>query len=366
VVFGSTNEVPKIIKLGEYKKRNPISSLHPYFLYLNLKLIIVVMLSLDECREIINRQLRDLVLPGAPSNLYEPIRYMLELGGKRIRPSLVLMGCNIFSENTDAAIYPALAIEVFHNFTLMHDDIMDNSDVRRNLPSVHRKWNHNVAILSGDAMMIKAYELLCSGPAEHIPEMLSLFNQTALEVCEGQQYDMDYEHITDVALADYLRMVELKTAVLLAASLKAGAIAGNAGKIEAGLLYGFGRNIGIAFQLQDDLLDVFADRALFGKETGNDIVSNKKTVLLVQALEIATGATRKELIRWLKRRHFNRNDKIDAVRNIFSELNLEELTHARIGSFHDQAVKMLDSLPVSKSRISRLRDFSEMLMNRKK
>ena len=196
--------------------------------------------------------------------------------------------------------------------------------------------------------------------------MLSVFNQTALEVCEGQQVDMDNEHITDVALSDYLRMVELKTAVLLAAALKTGAIAGNAGVKEAGMLYGFGKNIGIAFQLQDDLLDVFADGTFIGKETGNDIVSNKKTVLLVQALEIANGPTRKELIRWLNRRHFARNDKIDAVRNIFSELNLEELTRARIGSFHDQAVKMLDSLPVSKSRTSVLRDFSETLMNRKK
>ncbi|HJZ41983.1 MAG TPA: polyprenyl synthetase family protein [Bacteroidales bacterium] len=324
------------------------------------------MLSLDECSEIINRQLQDISLPGEPSNLYEPIRYMLELGGKRIRPALVLMGCNVFSDNTTTAYYPALAIEVFHNFTLMHDDIMDKSDVRRNHPSVHRKWNPNVAILSGDAMLIKAYELLCRGPAAHIPELLSVFNQTALEVCEGQQYDLDYEHNTGVSLADYLRMVELKTAVLLAASLKIGAITGDAGMEEAGLLYGFGRNIGIAFQLQDDLLDVFADAAFFGKETGNDIVSNKKTVLLVQALEISSGATRKELMRWLKRRRFNRNDKIDAVRNIFSELNLEELTRARIGSFHDQAVKMLDSLPVAKSRKTVLLDFSEMLMNRKK
>ena len=324
------------------------------------------MLSLNECQDIINTQLNAIKLPGTPANLYEPIRYMLELGGKRIRPALVLMGCNVFSDDTDPAIFPSLAMEVFHNFTLMHDDIMDNSDMRRNRLSVHRKWNPNIAILSGDAMLIKAYELLCMGPAGQLPEMLALFNQTALEVCEGQQVDMDYERSPEISLPDYIRMVELKTAVLLAASLKMGAIAGLAEKKEAGLLYGFGKNIGIAFQLQDDLLDVFADKDFFGKETGHDILANKKTVLLVQALDLASGATRKELQRWLRRKHFDRDEKISAIKNIFRDLNLESLTLTRIAAYHQQAIELLDNVSAGESRTSVLKDFSEMLMFRKK
>jgi geranylgeranyl diphosphate synthase type II len=324
------------------------------------------MLSLRDCQTIINNQLNELKLPELPSNLYEPIRYMLDLEAKRLRPSLVLMGCNVFSDDIQPAVFPALAVEVFHNFTLMHDDIMDKSAMRRNCPSVHAKWNLNVAILSGDAMLIKAYELLSRGSMEQVHRISPVFNQTALQVCEGQQYDMDYEHSLSVSIDDYIRMVEYKTAVLLAASLKIGALIGGAGNSESDQLYEFGRNIGIAFQLQDDLLDVFADPTVFGKETGNDIISNKKTILLIEALSLASGNIRKNLLKWLNSKDFNRKQKIEAVKSIYTELNLEQSVNKKIQNYHEQAVASLQNLPVETYRKSELLAFSTYLMHRRK
>jgi geranylgeranyl diphosphate synthase type II len=324
------------------------------------------MLSLHDCQSIINQQLNEFKLPELPSNLYEPIRYMLETGAKRVRPSLVLMGCNIFSEDIQPAIFPALAVEVFHNFTLMHDDIMDKSSMRRNNPAVHVKWNQNIAILSGDAMLIKAYELLAMASERHLHQILPVFNKTALQVCEGQQYDMDFEQNTAVSIEEYIRMVEYKTAVLLAASLKIGALLGGAREQEADQLYAFGRNIGIAFQLQDDLLDVFADPAVFGKVTGNDIVSNKKTILLIEALNLASGKTRENLLHWLASTDFNRKQKVDAVKAIYADLNLEQSVNKRIRHYHEMAVAQLDSLPVETSRKAELLAFSAYLIHREK
>lgn len=305
-------------------------------------------------------------MPDSPMNLYDPIRYMLEPEGKRIRPVLVLLGCNLFKDDITPAIFPALAIEVFHNFTLMHDDIMDQSDIRRSKPTIHVKWNSNIGILSGDAMMIKAYELLAEGPADSLVKILKLFNKTALDVCEGQQYDMDFEHTLNITLDEYLKMVELKTAALLASSLRIGAIIGGAGEADADLLCEFGRNIGIAFQLQDDLLDVYADPLLFGKVTGNDIVSNKKTVLLIQALHLAEGPVKIELMRWLTIRKFSRDDKIQGIMNIYNHLNLRDITLGRIKFYHERALTMLDMLPCSPERKTELRRFTDMLMARKK
>jgi geranylgeranyl diphosphate synthase type II len=327
---------------------------------------IMHMLNIQECQSVINRQLNELKLPGLPSNLYEPIRYMLDLEAKRLRPSLVIMGCNIFSENIQPAIFPALAIEVFHNFTLMHDDIMDKSAMRRNNPAVHMKWNPNVAILSGDAMVIKAYELLAHKSENTLQLILPVFNQTALQVCEGQQYDMDYEHMGTVSIDDYLKMIEYKTAVLLAASLKIGALLGGAGNKEADLLYEFGRNIGMAFQLQDDLFDVFADPAVFGKVTGNDIVSNKKTILLIEALNVASGGTRQNLLEWLNKRNFDREEKIQAIRSIYNMFNIEQSVNKRISHYHQLAVESLEKLPVEPDRKTELLAFSTYLMHRKK
>jgi geranylgeranyl diphosphate synthase, type II len=324
------------------------------------------MLSLHECQSIIERRLNNLSLPASPAHLYEPIRYMLALGGKRVRPSLVILGCNIFSEDIEKAIYPALAIEVFHNFTLMHDDIMDNSERRRNHPSVHIRWNRNIAILSGDAMLIKAYELLAMSSPGDLHRILPVFNKTALQVCEGQQYDMDYEQNTAVTIGEYMSMVECKTAVLLAASLKIGALLGGADDKESELLFEFGRNIGIAFQLQDDLLDVFADPTVFGKDTGNDIVSNKKTILLTEALSLATGKTRENLMHWLAVTEFNRKEKIEAVKAIYTTLELEQSINKRIRYYHEKAVASLDNLPVESANKSALLAFSNMLIHRNK
>jgi geranylgeranyl diphosphate synthase, type II len=324
------------------------------------------MLSLRDCQSIIEHQLRELQIPGSPSDLYDPIRYMLELEAKRLRPCLVLMGCNVFSEDIQPAIFPALAVEVFHNFTLMHDDIMDQSALRRNRPAVHVKWNRNVAILSGDAMLIKAYELLSNAAGEDLQKILPVFNQTALQVCEGQQYDMDYEHSLAVSIDDYITMVEYKTAVLLAASLKIGALLGSANEKNADCLYAFGKNIGIAFQLQDDLLDVFADPAIFGKVTGNDIVSNKKTILLIEALNRAKGQNRKLLQNWISRKDFNRDEKIEAVKSIYMELHLVESVTAKIRHYHELAIENLNNLQADAGRKSELLSFSAYLMNRKK
>ena len=324
------------------------------------------MLSLRECQSIINLRLNELKLPDLPSNLYEPIRYMLRLEAKRLRPSLALMGCNLYTDDFSPAIYPALAIEVFHNFTLMHDDIMDQSVMRRNFECVHVKWNQNIAILSGDAMLIKAYELLSMCVPENLPVILPVFNETALKVCEGQQYDMDYEQHLSVSEEEYIRMVEYKTAVLLAASLKIGALTGGSSMQEAERLYSFGRNIGIAFQLQDDLLDVFADPTVFGKVTGNDIVSNKKTILLVEALNQATGNTRDRLLSWLGKSEFNRLEKIKAVTSIYKELQLEQAVKDKIRHYHQLASMSLSQLQADADRKAELLAFSNYLMQRNK
>jgi geranylgeranyl diphosphate synthase type II len=324
------------------------------------------MYSLTDCQSVINQYLNEIKLPGLPSNLYEPMRYMFGLEAKRLRPSLVLMGCNVFSDNIQPAIYPALAIEVFHNFTLVHDDIMDKSAMRRNRQAVHIKWNPNVAILSGDAMLIKAYELLAQEGGNMLDSILPVFNQTALQVCEGQQYDMDYEQRLEVSIDDYLKMIEYKTAVLLAASLKIGALLGGAGKEESDLLYEFGKNIGIAFQVQDDMLDVFADPDVFGKVTGNDIVSNKKTILLIEALNTALGITRQNLLSWLNRASFERKEKIEAISSIYTSLNLEQSVKNRIKQYHQLAIDSLNKLMIEPNRKSELLAFSTYLMNRKK
>jgi len=324
------------------------------------------MLTLKECQDLIDVYLKRISLPESPSNLYEPIRYMLEPAGKRIRPALVLLGCNVFSDDVSQAVPAAMAIEVFHNFTLMHDDIMDKALMRRNRHAVHVKWTPNIALLSGDAMVIKAYELLAEIKGPRFFRVFSLFNETALKVCEGQQYDMDFENRTDISENDYLHMVELKTAVLLATSLKAGAIIGGADEVNADLLYEFGRNIGIAFQLQDDFLDIYANPLTFGKEMGNDIVSNKKTLLLIQALKLATGPARDELLYWLSAECFDRNEKIKRIRIIYDELHIDDLSRERVKTYHDKALDMLNKLSCPNDRITELRIFSDRLMNRDK
>ncbi len=324
------------------------------------------MFSFEECQQIINRRLAAFVLPAYPENLYDPIRYVLNLGGKRIRPALVLMGCNIFSESVERAVEPAIAIELLHNFTLLHDDIMDQSDLRRNQPTVHRKWNNNIAILSGDAMMIKAYEILYSSSSEILNEIVPLFNKTAIEICEGQQYDMDYESKNDVSVNDYIRMIELKTAVLLATSLKIGAICGKASSFDADMLYSFGKNLGIAFQLQDDLLDVYGNTELFGKKKGNDIAANKKTYLLITALNLARGEVLQNLKFWLGDGSMNRDEKIENVIAIFDQLRIKEKTELEITRYFNMAIQSLESVKTDKARKLFILKFTEELMQRKR
>jgi geranylgeranyl diphosphate synthase type II len=324
------------------------------------------MLNLKQCQEIIDGYFRKLELPSHPANLYEPVSYMLCLEGKRLRPSLVLMACNVFSQDILQAIYPAMAIEVFHNFTLVHDDIMDESVIRRNQPTVHVKWNSNIALLSGDAMLIKAYELLSQTPKAQLIQILPLFNQMALQVCEGQQFDMDFEKRLDVTIEDYLMMIERKTALLLAASLKIGAIIGGADKRDASFLYEFGRNIGMAFQLQDDLLDVYASSSVLGKETGHDILTNKKTILLVEALNIAKDNMHTSLVQWIQATDFKPEEKIQAIRKIYDDLGLEASTRRIIREYHTKALSSLEKLKVQEAQKSELILFSEYLMNRVK
>ncbi len=324
------------------------------------------MYTLRDCQNIINERIRQMQLPVYPENLYDPMQYLLNLEAKRIRPSLVLMGCNVFSDDIEKAVFPALAIEVFHNFTLMHDDIMDNSDKRRNNLTVHVKWNTNVAILSGDAMLIKAYELLCSVSRETLPQILPVFNQTALQVCEGQQYDMDYETRSEVTIEEYLKMITHKTAVLLAASLKIGALLGGADEENASLLYEYGKNLGIAFQLQDDLLDVFSDPDVFGKVTGNDIVTNKKTILLIEAIRTASEVDRKELLHWLSLKEFNKDEKVKAVSKLYAELDIPRKVMERIDQYHNLAVSSLKSLRKEPEKKAVLLSFSDYMLHRKK
>ena len=324
------------------------------------------MYTFEHCQDIINKELEEISLEDSPVNLYEPIRYILSIGGKRLRPSLTLMGCNIFSDKIDNAIYPALAIEIFHNFTLMHDDLMDKSEIRRSYPTVHKKWEENIAILSGDAMLVKSYEYISKCQEDILDKALSIFNQAALRVCEGQQYDMDYEKTTDVSIPEYLNMIELKTASLIAGALKLGALAGQSVSNDTDLMYEFGRNIGIAFQLQDDLLDVYADPTVFGKSGGGDIVSNKKTFLLVSALNSKDKKVIPVLKKWIEKTDFNRDEKIKEITEIFNELKLKELTEAKIDDFFKLGLKSLDKVSIPEKRKIILRNLIKRLVGRKK
>lgn len=322
------------------------------------------MLTLENAQQLIAHEFEKLSLYKDPVELYEPIHYILSIGGKRIRPSMVLLSCSLFSDDFTVAIKPALGLEIFHNFTLLHDDIMDNANLRRNRDTVHVKWNTNTAILSGDAMSIKAYQFMCASPKEVIHEVIEVFNQTALEVCEGQQYDMNFETRSNVTVNEYLHMIELKTSVLLAASLKIGAILGGASPANANLLYEFGRNLGLAFQLQDDLLDVFGNEALFGKEIGKDIVSNKKTYLLIKAFELAQGNDLATLNDWTTRAEFNRDEKIKIVTDLYLKLGVKQQCEALIDSYFDKARQQLNEVSASAESKNELHLFMNSLKER--
>ena len=324
------------------------------------------MYSFHELADIVQNEIKNLKYPQQPELLYAPIVYSLEEGGKRIRPVALLMACNLFRDEIDCAKPAALAVEVFHNFTLLHDDIMDRSDTRRGKPAVHTRWNDNVAILSGDAMMIYAYKLLCGCDRRVLPQLLETFNETAIGVCEGQQYDMDFESRDDVTVDRYLEMIRLKTGVLLAGALKLGAICAEAQPWQAELLYNFGINVGLAFQLQDDLFDTYGDAAVFGKPIGGDILAGKKTFLLTTALKTADAATRGELLARLHDGGMSAAEKIETVRGIYDRLGVRKITEKAIADYFRNADRILNSLEVGIDRIVPLQELSETLLNRKK
>jgi len=322
------------------------------------------MYTISELQTLINESIHHEKIGREPYSLYDPINYTLNAGGKRIRPALVLMACNLFSDEIEKALKPAIGLEIFHNFTLLHDDIMDHADIRRGNPTVHKKWNENTAILSGDAMFIKAYEYILECESPNFREILKVFNNTALEVCEGQQYDMEFENRFDVTESEYLRMIELKTSVLLAAALKIGAMIGGASRKDADLLYEFGRNIGLAFQLQDDLLDVYGDVNVFGKEIGGDIVANKKTMMLIKALELAKGKDLEDLKKCINQNEFNRVEKIEKVTGIYDKLNIKELVQNKIMALNNSALEYLNQIVVADHKKSELKKLAEKLVNR--
>ncbi len=299
--------------------------------------------------------------PEEPATLYEPNEYFLSLGGKRIRPVLCLMGNELFGDISDDAWHVGTAIELFHNFTLIHDDIMDKAPLRRGMETVHTKFGENTALLAGDVMLVKAYEELSKVGLEHLKPILNLFNRTATEVCEGQQMDMDFETMDIVSMDAYLKMIELKTSVALAASLQTGAILGGAGERNQNLLYEFGRKLGIAFQVQDDYLDAFGDPKKFGKQTGGDILANKKTFLLLHALEQAGAEDKKELISLLKT---NPADKIERVLRIYKACKADEWTIQLKNRYFEEAINHLEDIAVISRRKVPLRDLAVFLLKR--
>ena len=322
------------------------------------------MLSIKKLQEEIQQFIKEHPYSKYPHELYDPLDYMMALGGKRIRPIMVLLGHGIYSEDTKHALPAAICVEVFHNFSLIHDDIMDEAPLRRGQETVHQKWNHNTAILSGDVMLVKAYELLLHYDKNQLHSLLSLLNKTAIEVCEGQQIDMMFEKMLDVTLDDYLKMIELKTAVLLACSLKMGAIIANASENDANNLYEYGRLMGIAFQLRDDYLDVYADPSKFGKQVGGDILSNKKTYLLIEALNNSNLSQKEVLKHWLSLKDFNPSEKIQAITNIYNELDIPNHIQKKIESFAAEANKHLDEIKGNKEVIDLLKSISSELLVR--
>ena len=311
----------------------------------------------------INKAIEQLDWTREPRGLYEPIEYTLASGGKRLRPTLALIAAAIFGDNGETVLPAALALEVFHNFTLLHDDVMDRAEVRRGRPTVHVKWNDNTAILSGDQMLIEAYRLLEGVPADKLPQVLKWFNEMATGICEGQQYDVDFEHASQVSIADYLKMIELKTAVLLANALRIGGYIAGANEEEQQALYEYGRHVGIAFQIQDDLLDVYGDPKTFGKAIGGDICCNKKTYLLLTALENADAEAKAELLQWLMTTDRD-EEKIAAVRDIYTRLGVRDACETEMEQHTAIALQQLDILPQNEAT-NRLRNLAEELVTRK-
>ena len=313
----------------------------------------------------INAYLEQMPYMRPPKGLYEPIAYELSLGGKRIRPVLMLMAYNIYKEDVERILPQAAGLETYHNHTLLHDDVMDKADMRRNKPTVHNVWNDNTAILSGDAMLILAYRLMAEGLTDQLAEVMHIFTETTMEICEGQQWDMEFESRMDVKVDEYIEMIRLKTSVLLAAALKIGACLAGAPAEEAQKLYDFGVKMGLAFQLQDDWLDVYGDPKVFGKNIGGDILCNKKTYMLITALEQADEDQRKELERWLTATDFISAEKISAVTALYNNIGVGKRCEEMVEVYYSDGLAVLDSIALPEERKQALKDFACSLMNRK-
>ena len=319
-----------------------------------------------ELLEIVNHYLDSLAYDRKPASLYEPIKYVLDLRGKRIRPILMLLSYNIYKDNPKDILSVACALETYHNYTLLHDDLMDEAPLRRGQQTVHKKWNDNQAVLSGDSMLVLAYERLAKCDTKHLEAALHLFTETALQIGEGQQYDMEFEMRNDVTVEEYIEMIRLKTSVLLACATKMGAILADASKEDAENLYKFGEQIGLAFQLQDDYLDVYGDAKVFGKKIGGDITSNKKTYMLITAFNQANAEQRAELEKWINKSDFDTEEKIAAVTRLYNEIGVDKLAKEKMAFYYEQGKKFLDAVKLPDERKKALAAYAAEMMKRQR
>jgi geranylgeranyl diphosphate synthase type II len=324
------------------------------------------MLTSNEILEKVNAFIDQLPYDRRPASLYEPIEYVLSLGGKRIRPVLMLLAYQLYKDAPERILMPAVGLETYHNYTLLHDDLMDNADMRRGHDTVHKRWDANKAILSGDSMLVLAYQRMQQCDSRHLEAVLNVFTETALEIGEGQEYDMSFETRNDVTEDEYIEMIRLKTSVLLACAVKIGAILADASDDDITNLYKFGEQLGLAFQLQDDLLDVYGDPAVFGKAIGGDITSNKKTYMLINAVNRANPQQRQELMRWITATEFNREEKVKAVTALYDQIGIRQLCEQKINHYFDECRKYLAKVSVSDERKQPLLDYTDEMMKRKK
>lgn len=318
----------------------------------------------EETRDLVNGFIENLEFERKPRELYEPIRYTLSQSGKRVRPVLFIMAYNMYKECVDKALYPAVAMETYHNYTLIHDDVMDRAAIRRGKPTVCAKWGDTAAILSGDTMLVLAYEFLSHVPADKLPSMLALFTETAKEIGDGQQYDLDFEKRDDVREEEYLEMIRLKTSVLLAASLKLGGMLAGAPEDDLRNLYAYGETMGMAFQLQDDLLDVYADQSLFGKKIGGDICCNKKTFLLITAMNLASSQQLSAMKEWMSKEEFDEEEKITFFTGLYNELGVREICERRIQELFAKCDDYIAAISVPEEKKENLKAFANSILNR--
>ena len=320
--------------------------------------------SFEQLKEMVSREIENLDLPSEPIELYDPVKYILGLGGKRIRPVITLMSCELFGGDIQLAMKPAIGMEMFHNFTLVHDDIMDKADYRRGHETVHKKWDENRAILSGDAMIILANQLMMHTEDAVLREVMEVYNHSGLLVCDGQQYDMNFETSSDVSIPSYINMIKLKTSALLASCFRLGGVIAKTSLENKNLIEEFGNNLGISFQIKDDFLDSFGDFDKFGKKTGGDILANKKTFLVLKAIEIANQSQRKELEKLYSTNGLEPQEKIGAVLDIFNQLDIQEITKQESVKYFQKALKNFNSLDVAEKRKQPILQLSDFLVGR--